>query len=46
MTAGSKWNLQAQAGRKRQFAGTLLGTFNLGTQRVAIFSVPKRTKAT
>jgi hypothetical protein len=29
-------------GRKRQFKGTLLGTFNLGGRRLALFSVPKR----
>ena len=42
MTKGAGWTLVATSGRKRQFKGTLLKTFNFGTKRLAIFSVPKR----
>jgi hypothetical protein len=45
MTKGSRWNLKAQKGREREFAGTLLDTFILGGRRIAIFSVPTRRKA-
>jgi hypothetical protein len=41
MTTGSGWRLEPTKGRKRQFKGTLLGTFNMGKRRVAVFSVPK-----
>jgi len=39
--AGSGWRLVTIKGRKRIFAGTLLGTVNKGRTRIAIFSVPK-----
>jgi hypothetical protein len=42
MTGGSGWRLEATKGRKRAFRGTLLGTFNIGKRRLAVFSVPKR----
>jgi hypothetical protein len=42
MTKGAGWKLIATKGRKRQFSGTLLKTFNFGAKRLAIFSVPKR----
>jgi hypothetical protein len=42
MTKGAGWTLVAMKGRKRQFRGTLLKTFNFGSKRLAIFSVPKR----
>jgi len=38
MRSGSGWRL---AKGRRVFAGTLLETFNLGSKRVAVFSVPK-----
>jgi hypothetical protein len=41
MTSGAGWRLAATKGRKRIFAGTLLQTFNFGSKRIAIFSVPK-----
>jgi hypothetical protein len=41
MTKGKEWRLAVLKGRKRIFVGTLLGTHNLGTKRIAIFSVPK-----
>lgn len=41
MTAGNGWRIVATKGRKRVFAGTLLGTVNKGNVRIAIFSVPK-----
>jgi hypothetical protein len=42
MTSGAGWRLSTTRGRQRQFAATLLKTFNLGGRRIAIFSVPKR----
>jgi hypothetical protein len=42
MTKGSKWRLKATKGREREFAGTLIQTFNFGAKRLAIFSVPKK----
>ena len=44
MTKGAGWKLVATVGRKREFKGTLLGTFNFGTRRLALFNVPKRMK--
>jgi hypothetical protein len=42
MTKGSSWRLRPTKGKEREFAGTLLGTFNMGTKRIAVFSVPNR----
>jgi hypothetical protein len=41
MTKGTGWRLAKITGRKRVFVGTLLETINIGTSRLAIFSVPK-----
>jgi len=41
MTKGSGWRLATTKGRKRVFVGTLLETINMGSRRIAIFSVPK-----
>jgi len=41
MTKGKGWRLALVRGRKRMFVGTLLETINLGSKRIAIFSVPK-----
>ena len=41
MTRGKGWRLAVVKGRKRIFVGTLLETFNFGSKRLAIFSVPK-----
>jgi hypothetical protein len=41
MTRGQGWRLAIVKGRKRVFVGTLLETINIGTKRIAIFSVPK-----
>jgi len=41
MTKGKGWRLAVVRGSKRVFVGTLLDTINLGTKRLAIFSVPK-----
>ncbi len=41
MTKGKGWRRAAVTGRKRVFIGTLLQTFNFGSKRLAIFSVPK-----
>jgi hypothetical protein len=41
MTGGTGWRLATTKGKKRVFAGTLLKTFNLGSKRIALFSVPK-----
>jgi hypothetical protein len=38
MRSGKGWRL---AKGRLVFAGTLLDTFNLGSKRIAIFSVPK-----
>jgi hypothetical protein len=37
------YNAEAKAtlGTRREFSGTLKGTFNVGTVRFALFSVPK-----
>lgn len=42
MTGGAGWRLETTKGKKRTFKGTLLGTFNMGKKRLALFSVPKR----
>ena len=42
MTRTGSWVLAPKKGRKRSFIGTLLKTINLGSKRIAIFSVPKR----
>jgi hypothetical protein len=42
MTKTGTWKLTPKKGRKREFSGTLLKTFNFGKKRLAIFSVPKR----
>ena len=41
MTKGKGWRLAATTGRKRVFVATLLQTINMGSKRIAIFSVPK-----
>jgi hypothetical protein len=41
MTGGGGWQLAATRGSTRVFRATLLGTFNLGRKRVAVFNVPK-----
>jgi hypothetical protein len=41
MTKGQGWRLATIRGRKRVFVGTLLKTFNFGSKRLAVFSVPK-----
>jgi hypothetical protein len=41
MTKGNGWRLATTKGRKRVFVGTLIETINVGTKRLAIFSVPK-----
>ena len=41
MTKGTGWRLAATTGKKRVFIGTLLETINMGSKRIAIFSVPK-----
>jgi len=41
LTKGTRWRIAAVTGRNRVFIGTLLESFNFGTKRLAIFSVPK-----
>ena len=41
MTPGKSWRLAVIKGKKRIFVGTLLGTYNVGKMRIAVFSVPK-----
>jgi len=41
MTGGNGWRLATTKGKKRVFVGTLLRTINMGSKRIAIFSVPK-----
>ena len=41
MTGGNGWRLATTKGKKRVFVGTLLKTINMGSKRIAIFSVPK-----
>jgi hypothetical protein len=41
MTKGQGWRLATIKGKKRVFVGTLLETINIGSKRLAIFSVPK-----
>jgi hypothetical protein len=43
MTRGM-WKLEPKTGRARGFTGSLMGTFNFGTRRIAVFNVPKRFK--
>jgi hypothetical protein len=40
MTHGKGWRLMKMRG-EQVFIGTLLGTMNFGSKRIAIFSVPK-----
>jgi hypothetical protein len=41
MTRGNGWRLATTKGKKRVFVGTLIETINIGSKRLAIFSVPK-----
>jgi hypothetical protein len=41
MTKGGGWRLATTKGKKRVFKGTLIETINIGTKRLAIFSVRK-----
>lgn len=41
MTAGTGWRLAATKGKKRVFNARLIQTINVGSTRLAIFSVPK-----
>jgi hypothetical protein len=41
MTKGNGWRLAATKGKQRVFNGTLIQTINIGSKRLAIFSVPK-----
>lgn len=41
LTKGQGWRLATTTGRKRVFIATLLESFNFGSKRLAIFSVPK-----
>jgi hypothetical protein len=41
MTKGKEWRLAVLKGKKRIFVATLLTTINIGTKRIAVFSVPK-----
>ena len=41
MRKGTGWRLATLKGRHRVFVGTLLQTFNFGSKRIAVFSVPK-----
>jgi hypothetical protein len=38
------WVLVPKGGKARKFSGALLNTINLGSKRIAIFSIPKRFK--
>ncbi len=42
MRHGAKWRLTSRKGKGRSFAATLLTTINMGSRRLALFSVPKR----
>ena len=44
LTRTGRWKIAATKGRKREFTGTLMGTFNFGKKRIAVFSVPKASK--
>jgi hypothetical protein len=44
MNKSARWRLVTTEGRKREFTATLIQTFNFGTTRLAIFSVPKRVQ--
>ncbi len=41
MTKGMEWRLARVCGKNLVFVGTLLETINMGSKRIAIFSVPK-----
>jgi hypothetical protein len=41
MTPGYGWRLAVVKGRNRIFVGSLITTINIGSKRLAIFSVPK-----
>jgi hypothetical protein len=41
MTKGKRWRLARVTGQNLVFVGTLLETINMGSRRIAIFSVPK-----
>ena len=41
MTKGTSWRLARVRGSNLVFVGTLLETINMGSKRIAIFSVPK-----
>jgi hypothetical protein len=43
MTKGTGWRLArtGKGGIRKVFKGTLLDVYNIGTKRIAIFSVPK-----
>lgn len=41
MTKGSGYRISPSNGKTREFKGTLIDTINLGSWRLAIFSVPK-----
>jgi hypothetical protein len=43
MTKGT-WKLEPKSGKPRVFSGALMGTFNFGKKRIAVFSCPKRFK--
>ena len=43
LTKGTRWRIAAVTGRKRVFVGTLLHSINVGSTRLAIFSVPKNS---
>ncbi len=44
LTRGKGWEIKDSAGKVRFFKATLLGTHNIGTSRIAVFSVPKRKR--
>lgn len=41
LTKTGSYKIDATKGRKRSFRGTLLKAINIGSKRIAIFSVPK-----
>ncbi len=43
LTKTGRWKLASTKGRKREFTGTLMGTFNFGKKRIAVLSVPKKS---
>ena len=44
LTKGSGYWIEDTKGKPRRFMGRLLSTHNLGSKRIAIFSVPKKSK--